>query len=306
MIKALYELKSGELRLDVQLVPCERLSSSRGLVYGLGVFETLAVRRGKIILENLHLKRIEKGAAALNTAYELNAIQSLLVQFLRSQSNSFHVLEGILKVSLYSGDQVKQDDGAYVVAARGYASSQTASFLMLEWVSINLDSMSSPVSIVGMDEPMQSWLPQFVGLKKTSAIEYVYWSSLAKANGFDQGILFDTAGCVLEGTMSNVVLLTNSNEIVTPALQYCGVHGILRQALLDAGTVVISDRITENDLIEAKRVYLINSVRGAQPVKLYHSRKTMTAPISRSWDLQLPDQQVMQFEQHVKHIMHVE
>ena len=166
MIKALYELKSGELRLDVQLVPCDRLSSSRGLVYGLGVFETLAVRRGKIILENLHLKRMEKGAAALNTAYDLNAIQSLLVQFLRSQSNSFHVLEGILKVSLYSGDQVKQDDGAYVVAARGYASSQTSSFLMLEWVPIDLDNMSSPVTIVGMDEPMQSWLPQFVGLKR--------------------------------------------------------------------------------------------------------------------------------------------
>ena len=131
MIKALYELKSGELRLDVQLVPCERLSSSRGLVYGLGVFETMAVRRGEIILEDLHLKRMEKGAVALKTAFDLAAVRSLLAQFLHTQSSDSSMLEGVLKVSLYVGDQVRRDDGAYVVAARGYASSHhSMSFLI--------------------------------------------------------------------------------------------------------------------------------------------------------------------------------
>lgn len=77
---------------------------------------------------------------------------------------------------------------------------------------------------------------------------------------FDEVIFLNERGEVTEGTYSNIVVAGNG-ELLTPSVR-CGLlPGTLREELIEQGT--IRERtITRDDLLNAERIWLINSVRG--------------------------------------------
>jgi para-aminobenzoate synthetase/4-amino-4-deoxychorismate lyase len=94
----------------------------------------------------------------------------------------------------------------------------------------------------------------------------VYSTRLAAAGAaVDDVILFNERGEVTECTIGNLVLELDG-RLVTPALA-CGLlPGVLRQQLLDEGTVV--ERVIRiEDLERCKRLSMINSLRGSVPIE---------------------------------------
>jgi para-aminobenzoate synthetase/4-amino-4-deoxychorismate lyase len=83
---------------------------------------------------------------------------------------------------------------------------------------------------------------------------------------FDEVIFLNERGEVTEGTYTNIVVAGNG-ELLTPSVR-CGLlPGTLRGELLEQG--IIRERvITRDDLLNAKRVWLINSVRGWRRVMI--------------------------------------
>ena len=81
--------------------------------------------------------------------------------------------------------------------------------------------------------------------------------------------MLDTAGSVVEGTMSNVFMVKDA-RLLTPDLTLCGVAGILRARVLElAKQHSIETRIqplAPQTLRQADEVFVCNSLIGIWPV----------------------------------------
>jgi para-aminobenzoate synthetase / 4-amino-4-deoxychorismate lyase len=88
----------------------------------------------------------------------------------------------------------------------------------------------------------------------------IYKAARAARPGFDEVILWNEKGEVTEATASNLVIELGG-KLFTPPLSSGLLPGTLRGVLLDEGR--IRERtITREELTEAERIFLINSVRG--------------------------------------------
>lgn len=82
--------------------------------------------------------------------------------------------------------------------------------------------------------------------------------------------MLDPDGHVIEGTMSNLFFLRDGT-LHTPALDQCGVAGVMRAAVLGLaaaeGVPVQRGRYTPEDLLASDALFLTNAVIGIWPVR---------------------------------------
>ncbi|EAJ5681288.1 bifunctional aminodeoxychorismate synthase component I/aminotransferase, partial [Campylobacter lari] len=78
-------------------------------------------------------------------------------------------------------------------------------------------------------------------------------------------VFFDEQGILCEGSRTNIIINLN-NEYFTPYAKNC-LNGIYRQTLLKHKLIKEKD-ITKNELLNAKEIYTINSLRGLKRVFL--------------------------------------
>ena len=126
--------------------------------------------------------------------------------------------------------------------------------------------------------------PGLAGIKSLNRLEQV----LARAEWNDasimEGLMLDTDGRLICGTMSNVFISTG-NMIATPALTRCGVAGVMRRhiiAILDkAGTTCEVRDVGVGELYAAEEVFLTNSQFGVLPVRQIDSTKFAPGTVTR-------------------------
>ncbi|MNO54055.1 Aminodeoxychorismate lyase [compost metagenome] len=237
--------------------PADLLSvRDRGLAYGDGLFETIAVRAGRPRLLARHLARLEEGGRRLRMALPLELIEQELLAFCADLG------EGVAKLLVTRGDGL-----------RGYAAASDA-----------------PVRRILLGSPTPAYPPQhsehgvtlypcstrlaeqplLAGLKHLNRLEQVLaraeWSDPAIA----EGLMRDQSGRVIEGVFSNLFLVRDG-QLKTADLGRCGVSGVMRAELIERATalglpVIIGD-IEYTELLEADEVFLCNSLYGIWPVR---------------------------------------
>jgi 4-amino-4-deoxychorismate lyase len=88
---------------------------------------------------------------------------------------------------------------------------------------------------------------------------------------YDEGIVLDARGAVIECVASNLFLWTRAGVLRTPALDGCGVAGVMRQAVLEAasglGIPVAVDRFGLEAVEAAAGVFITNAVTGPRWVR---------------------------------------
>ncbi len=95
-----------------------------------------------------------------------------------------------------------------------------------------------------------------------------------KQKGFDEVIFTNQKGQITEGAISNILIKKN-NFFYTPPLS-CGLlNGVFRQFLLQKKKIPLKEKVLyKKDLLEAERIYFINSVRGMRQVSLLKDNLT--------------------------------
>ena len=102
---------------------------------------------------------------------------------------------------------------------------------------------------------------------------------------FQEGLVCDTDGNIIEGTSSNV-FIEQDDCIITPDLTYCGVAGVMRKKILEYCLEnEISHQIRNvhfSELEHVQGMMLCNSIIGIWPVHRYCGRElNKTAIIKR-------------------------
>jgi 4-amino-4-deoxychorismate lyase len=137
--------------------------------------------------------------------------------------------------------------------------------------------------------------PVLAGIKHLSRLENVLARNEWHDSTIVEGLMMDTAGHLVEGTMSNIFVLSGG-RLITPALTRCGVEGIIRQIIIEqlapalSIPLVIRD-MDISDVIKADSVFICNSLIGICPVRnigCHHKRidKTLLALITALEKLQ--------------------
>lgn len=252
--------------------PGESLSAlDRGLLYGDGLFETMAVRDGVPQHWSRHIARLEEGCARLG-------IGMPDTDMLRDEADRLcrGVQRAVLKLIVTRG-----------AGGRGYrAAPDVAPTRILQrhpfpvWPA---DYTAAGVRVRLCDLRL-GHNPRLAGIKHLNRLEQV----LARAEWDDpdinEGLLLDTNGHLIEGTMSNVFLVRDG-VLLTPDLACCGVAGVTRALILElagaAGIVTEVRDITMDDLAGADEVLLCNSLIGIWPVCRLENRTWQTGTLTR-------------------------
>jgi 4-amino-4-deoxychorismate lyase len=239
----------------------------RGLQYGDGLFETMAVRDGRARFAEWHLARLTEGARRL--ALPLPGQELLLGQIAAAWPGG----RGVVKLIWTRG-----------AAGRGYRPpanvEPTCIAAGFEWPAWPESAWSEGVRL-RFCRTRLGRNPVLAGIKHLNRLEQV----LARAEWDDEriaeGLMLDDRGQVISGTQSNLFAVI-AGQIVTPALDQCGVSGIMRRALCAwadlHATAVVERSLRPAELETATEIFVTNALIGAWPVRELAGREVPAGP----------------------------
>jgi 4-amino-4-deoxychorismate lyase len=236
--------------------------TDRGLQYGDGLFETLAVKQGRPCLWRRHMERLGRGEKTLgfpSTDRQLLEQEALAICAGNEQA--------VLKIVVTRGD-----------GGRGYAP----------------PSPSSPRRIITLhpwpDYP-QAWYSEGIhldvcrtrigrnshlaGLKHLNRLEQVLARSECRDRSLVECLMLDEEERVISATQSNLFMV-QGDTIYTPDLSHSGIAGVIRELVIElAAELDLPLHITELDLpgvVSADALFVTNSVMGLCPVATLANR----------------------------------
>ena len=238
--------------------PGESVSAlDRGLHYGDGLFETLAVVSGEPALWKRHMRRLESGCRRLAIPLpDLDLLASECRRLIGTRQL------GVLKILLTRG-----------AGGRGYRApaepEPTRIVAFHSWPGYPRIWWREGIRLRVCSTRLGDSLA-LVGLKHLNRLEQV----LARAEWEDpeiaEGVMLDSAGHPVEGTMTNLFLM-RKGALFTPDLNRCGVSGVMREVVMEVarerGMAVSEATLELQDLEEADALLVTNSLIGIWPVR---------------------------------------
>ncbi|MEN8801813.1 MAG: aminodeoxychorismate lyase [Thiogranum sp.] len=228
----------------------------RALQYGDGLFETIRIHRSGPEFLQRHIRRLKAGCERLKFPGMDWSLVSHEVEELAARRDNM-----VLKLILS-----RRSAGRGYGPLSGQGVTRIVSLQPLpEWPADRTHS-GVRVRICNTRLAVQ---PLLAGIKHLNRLEQV----LARAEWNDpviaEGLMLSDCEGVIEGTMSNVFIVTN-RVLITPDLSKCGVAGIMRSVILDLaeglGIETEIRPISLDDVKAAREIFVCNSLIGVWPV----------------------------------------
>lgn len=246
-------------------------SADRGLAYGHGVFTTLRVSQGKILLWDRHLSRLKLGCDRLG--FPISGLEKLLKKELGVLPKS----DLVIKIIITAG-----------VGARGYATPAKPQPTRIIHIDPYPDLDSSPAKL-RLCKTQLARQPELAGIKHLNRLEQVLARSEWDSPEIAEGVMLDRSGLVVEGTYSNIFWFSQ-DELHTPDLSQAGVAGVMRAAVIDQAIASgIRVRVADFELEALKsadEVFLTNALIGMRAVSSFESVKYATGKSTKTAALQ--------------------
>lgn len=242
--------------------------NDRGLHYGDGVFETIAVQGGQLLCMAEHLERL------------LISCQQLKLPFthvpqLRTEAESLANGEdrAVIKMIITRGS-----------GGRGYAPpvnpQPTRIIARYPWTEFPAETIDDGVA-VRICDTRYGHQPLLAGMKHLNRLEQVLARAEWDDTGVAEGVVLDIDDNVIEGTMSNIFYATNG-KLFTPDLKQCGINGVIRQKIIELADSVTIKQTQLAEILDADEIFICNSVIGLWPVTRINNRKYKVGSIGQN------------------------
>jgi aminodeoxychorismate lyase len=238
---------------------------SSAMLYGRGVFTTVAIYNGKPFLWPLHWHRLKDHADRLNIdcagANERNvgeAVRKLLAVN--------RVQDGRARVILLARS------GRDVWRAQKESTRKTDLLIMTsEAQKISRAGLSLAVS------PFRcNTFSPLAGIKSLNYLDQVLAWEEAQAREFDEAVMLNERGEIVSATMANIFWV-KEGTIHTPALSTGTIAGVTREAVIDLAAKhflpLIEGVYDLADLTEAEEIFLTSASYGVAPVTTFDFRR---------------------------------
>ncbi len=230
--------------------------ADRGLQYGDGLFETIAVTEGRPRFIDLHFERLAEGAKRLGLPPpEVGRFRSEIAEACEAPRQ-------VVKLILTRG-----------MGERGFRPPReprpTRIVATFAWPSWPASSWAAGVKL-GWCETRCGRNKALAGIKHLNRLEQVLARAEWDDGDWDEGLMLDDRNQVISATQANLFARI-AGRWVTPALDECGVAGVMRRAfrrwLEDKGEQVTVRAVARDELDAASALILTNALVGAWPVR---------------------------------------
>ena len=233
--------------------------SDRGLLYGDGLFETMAVRDKKIHLWESHWQRLSLGCEKLSINLPNKEKIEKEIEFLVEENND---TQFVIKLIVTRGE-----------GQRGYRFSEKQKPTLIlsrhPWPDYPEKNQTEGVEVCYCETTL-SENKKLAGIKHLNRLEQVLarneWN-----NEFQEGLMLTEAGHVIDGTMSNLFAVQD-NKLFTPGLNNAGVAGVMRKEIINIaktkGFAIYEKDFTKAEVEQADELFLTNSLFGIWPIKV--------------------------------------
>lgn len=240
----------------------------RGLAYGDGLFRTVRIEGGRPLFWARHMAHLGEGCRRLG-------IPAADPVTLANEGASLFADgdDGVLKIVVTRG-----------VGGRGYRPPETpAPTRMLARFPMPPAPADGGVR-VRLCVTRVAIQPATAGIKTLNRLDQVLARAEWSDAGIFEGLMRDSEGFVVGGTMSNLFLV-HGHRLLTPVIDRAGIAGAMRAAAVDAarasGIDIVETRLAPSALAEADEAFLTNSIIGAVPVGDLCGRALAVGPVTQ-------------------------
>ncbi|MGB5275819.1 MAG: aminodeoxychorismate lyase [Gammaproteobacteria bacterium] len=237
--------------------------ADRGLNYGDGLFETIACSGTHPHFIRQHLQRMERGATGLDIPFPGRELfRQDIDRVLKNSAGSKSVIKLILTRG--HGKRGYRYDTKQPPTRICVRSPWPAQVVHWAQQGVRARFCQTPASVN----------PRLAGIKSLNRLENVLASN-ELGDRFDEGLLSDIDGNVVEGTMSNLFAVID-DAVVTPDLSRCGIAGIMREQIIDSaheiGIRIENVNLSRDDVMNSQELFISNSVIGLCVLKQLEQR----------------------------------
>lgn len=242
--------------------------TNRGLRYGDGFFETMHANGLDVQFVDDHFLRIIKAAKVL----KIHLPEYFSLVYLRKQ------VSGLLsRCKLFQAARVKltvlrSGEGLYIPQTSIADIIIEASFLGKGKYELNEQGIT-----VGIyNEFAKPKLP-YLQFKSLNAQIYVLASIFAQQNNYDDVLLVNETGKIVEATSSNFFAVREKN-IYTPSLNTGCVRGVMRKQIIKIAielgyNIHETDSIDEDFILQMDELFLTNAMVGTKFISGFKNRR---------------------------------
>ncbi len=262
---------SDYVSLNGQIVPYEHARIApfdSGFLHGIGLFETMRAKAGRVELLDKHLARLQASSLELQLSVEpsAEAISASISELLEANNLS----DARIRLTVSHGDMTAADpdqtDPPHTVLLSAAQFTAYPPQFYEQGITVEISNFYQ-----NPDSPL-------CGHKSISYMDRMFVLRSAQKTGAAEAIWF-TAGekWLAEGCISNVFLVNKVGELCTPPLRMPGkphlrlvLPGIMRQLVIDTARQrqlkVEEKMLRVEDLLLASEIFITNSIMGITPV----------------------------------------
>jgi branched-chain amino acid aminotransferase len=244
------------------------LTQNRAFRYGDSLFESICLRDGRMPLFSRHMQRLERSCGILK------------MEFSPEWSESFfhtHIQQLALQAGLEKDARIRLT--IYRAGGGLYAPETNECEFLIEIFPLPANAFSEKTAGLNVSiftEHVKT-PGKLASLKSGNALLYVLASIAAREQEFDDMLLLNEGGNILEATNSNIFYFYQ-DKLFTPSLADGCVEGVMREYLIE--NAEITERATTIlHLAEADEIFLTNATMGIRSVgtlknKTYSDERT--------------------------------
>ncbi|MBL7825959.1 MAG: aminotransferase class IV [Saprospiraceae bacterium] len=236
--------------------------SSRAMLYGDGLFESIRMFEGKLPFLHLHWERLLTGMNMLG--FQTPAHWNLA--FFEQEIKKTTIGNARIRFVVW-----RSPGGLY------FPQDNQPNFLITATpLESNVFSWHENGLIIRLSERVRLPLDSFSGLKTLGATRYVVAAQEARAKGSDDVIVLNALGNVSEASGSNLLWIKN-RSVFAPSATDGQVTGtfqkILYEVLRREGLSIVEKPSTFAELMDADEVMLTNAISGIRWVRILEGKE---------------------------------
>lgn len=238
---------------------------SSAMLYGRGVFTTLAIYNSKPFLWAKHWERLVAHAGKL--AIDLAGL---------TEKNVGDALRKLIAVNQVTNGRARviflARSGRDVWKTKTTGSKNTDVIIM---TGEPHKKPASGLSLAVSPHRLSTFSPT-AGIKSLNYLDHVLSWEEAQSRDFDEAVMLNERGEIVSGTLANIFWVTNG-AIHTPTLTTGAMAGITRECVIDVAAkhfVPVIEGVYEvPDLTDADEIFLTSSGLGVAPVTTFDFRR---------------------------------
>lgn len=236
-------------------------AGNRGLRYGDGIFETIKMRDGRLILDNEHFARLWKGMSVLQfTIPKHFDPEKLGEEILQLAKKNQHEKAARVRVTVFRGD-----GGLYDVA------DNTPNYIIETWpLPAGNGELNSNGLDAGICTSVKKSCDILSNLKTNNYLVYAIAALEAKKQKWNDAIVLNSFGRICDTTIANIFFIKNG-VVYTPSLSEGCVAGVFRKYIIEQLPSIdlncTEKEITIEELMGAEEVFFTNSIYNIRWVK---------------------------------------